>query len=173
MRAWAKPGRLCLRFSNLYNCQKVTLLKLFLGCDKESYYPHQNHRKKSLCSSAFSGQKRYNVEEQNLVFGVGGIVPLPHPFSGEKTVAMTALLVSYLSTLQVLLTVLWINDIIIAQKNSFDADTLDGCLHFVSKFDHRTERTLTLGDLDNQNLKRRSAIDQHPFAHTHTCTLKI
>ena len=86
---------------------------------------------------------------------------------GEKAVAMTALLVPYLSTLQVLLTAFWINDIITAQKNSFDADTLDGCLHFVCKFDRRLERTLTLGDLDNQNLERSSAIDQHPFAHPH------
>ena len=86
---------------------------------------------------------------------------------------MTALFEPNLSTLQVLLTGFWINGTMTAQKNSFDADTLDGCLHFVSKFDHREERTLTLGDLDNQNLKRRSAIDQHPFVQTHTCTLKI
>ena len=44
---------------------------------------------------------------------------------------------------------------------------IDGCLHFVCKFDRRAEGTLTLGDLDNQNLKRRSAIDQHSFTHSH------
>ena len=81
---------------------------------------------------------------------------------------MVALLPPYLSTCQVLLTAFWIDDIITAQQNNFDADTLDGCLHFVCKFDRRAEGTLTLGDLDNQNLKRRSAIDQHPFAHTQT-----
>ena len=75
---------------------------------------------------------------------------------------MTALLVPYLSTLQVLLTAFLIGGIITTQQNNYDADTLDGCLHFVCKFDCRAERTLTLGDLDNQNLKRRSAIDQHP-----------
>ena len=68
-----------------------------------------------------------------------------------------------ISTVPVLLTVFWIDDIITAQQNSFDADTLDGCLHFVCKSDSREERTLTPGGLDNQNLKRRSAIDQHPF----------
>ena len=68
-----------------------------------------------------------------------------------------------LATLQVLLTAILINGIITAQQNSFDADTLDGCLHFVCKFDRRVERTLTLGDLDNQNLERRSAIAQHPI----------
>ena len=68
-----------------------------------------------------------------------------------------------LATLQVLLTAFGIDDIITAQKNSFGADTLDGCLHFVCKFDRWAKRTLTLGDLDNQNLKRRSAIDQHPI----------
>ena len=51
--------------------------------------------------------------------------------------------------------------------NRCDADTLDGCLHFVCKFDCRVERTLTLGDLDNQNLKRRSAINQRSFTHPH------
>ena len=76
---------------------------------------------------------------------------------------MVALLPPYLSTCQVLLTAFWIDDIITAQQNNFDADTLDGCLHFVCKFDRRAERTLTPGGLDNQNLKRRSAIDQHPF----------
>ena len=74
---------------------------------------------------------------------------------------MVALLPPYLSTYQVLLTAFWIDDIITAQQNYFDADTLDGCLHFVCKLDCRVERTLTPGDLDNQNLKRRSAIDQH------------
>ncbi len=49
----------------------------------------------------------------------------------------------YLSTLPVCLTAFWIDDIITAQKNTFDADTLDGCLHFVCNFDRRTERTLT------------------------------
>ena len=80
---------------------------------------------------------------------------------------MTAPFAPYYSTLQVLLTAFLIDGIITAQKNIFDADTLDGCLHFVCKFDHRVERTLTLSDLDNRNLKRRSAIDQHPFAHPH------
>jgi len=80
---------------------------------------------------------------------------------------MTALFALYFSTLPVLLTAFLINDIITAQQNSFDADTLDGCLHFLCKFNHRAERTLTLGDLDNQNLERRSAIDQRPFAHAH------
>ena len=68
-----------------------------------------------------------------------------------------------LATLQVLLTAILINGIITAQQNSFDADTLDGCLHFVCKFDRRVERTLTPGDLDNQNLERRSTISQHPI----------
>ena len=77
------------------------------------------------------------------------------------------------STIPVCLTAFWIDDIITAQQNSFDADTLDGCLHFVCKFDHRAEGTLTPGDLDNHNLKRRPAIDQHPSAQPHTCTLKI
>ena len=95
------------------------------------------------------------------------MVPLPHPFSGEKAIGMTALLCPIFPTRPVLLTVFWINDIITAQQNSFDADTLDGCLHFVCKLDRRVERTLTLGDLDNQNLKRRSAIDQHSFTHSH------
>ena len=65
--------------------------------------------------------------------------------------------------LPVALTAFWIDDIITAQKNSFDADTLDGCLHFVCEFDRRVERTLTPGDLDNQNLERRSTIAQHPI----------
>ena len=95
------------------------------------------------------------------------MLPLPHPFSGERGIAMTALFALYFSTLQVLLTAFLIDGIITAQQNSFDADTLDGCLHFVCKLDHWVERTLTLGDLDNQNLKRRSAIDQHSFAHLH------
>ena len=72
-----------------------------------------------------------------------------------------------ISTVPVLLTAFWIDDIITAQKNSFDADTLDGCLHFVCEFDRRVERTLTLGDLDNQYLERRSAIDLHSFEHPH------
>ena len=86
---------------------------------------------------------------------------------------MTVLLFPIFSTHQVLLTAFLIDGIITAQQNSFDADTLDGCLHFVSKFDHRAERTLTLGDLDNQNLKRRSAIDQRPIRTYPNCTLKI
>ena len=68
-----------------------------------------------------------------------------------------------LATLQVLLTAILINGIITAQQNSFDSETLDGCLHFVCKFDRRVERTLTPGDLDNQNLERRSTISQHPI----------
>ena len=69
--------------------------------------------------------------------------------------------------LPVALTAFWIDDIITAQKNTFDADTLDGCLHFVCKLDCRVERTLTPGDLDNQNFERRSAIDSHPLAYPH------
>ena len=95
------------------------------------------------------------------------MLPLPHPFSGERGIAMTALFALYFSTLQVLLTAFLIDGIITAQQNSFDADTLDGCLHFVCKLDHWVERTLTLGDLDNQNLKRRSAINQRSFTHPH------
>ena len=52
-----------------------------------------------------------------------------------------------ITTFQVLLTAFWIDDIITTQKNSFDADTLDECLHFVCKFDRWVERTLTPGDL--------------------------
>ena len=55
-------------------------------------------------------------------------------------------------------------EVALVERNITDA--LDGCLHFVCKLDHWEERTLTLGDLDNQDLKRRSAIDQHPFTHT-------
>lgn len=80
---------------------------------------------------------------------------------------MVALLPPYLSTYQVLLTAFWIDDIITAQQNNFDADTLDECLHFACKLDRREERTLTLGGFDNQKLKRRSAIDQRPFTHPH------
>ena len=95
------------------------------------------------------------------------MLPLPHPFSGKRGIAMTALFALYFSTLQVLLTAFLIDDIITAQQNSFDADALDGCLHFVCKLDRWEERTLTLGDLDNQNLERRSAIDQRSFTHPH------
>ena len=59
------------------------------------------------------------------------MLPLPHPFSGKRGIAMTALFALYFSTLQVLLTAFLIDGIITAQQNSFDADTLDGCLHFV------------------------------------------
>ena len=59
----------------------------------------------------------------------------------RKSRAMTALFTPYLSTLPVLLTVFRINDIITTQKNSIDADTHDGCLHFVYKFYRRAERT--------------------------------
>ena len=79
---------------------------------------------------------------------------------------MTALFALYFSTFPVLLTAFWIDAIITAQQNNFDADTLDGCLHFVCKFNHQEERTLTLGDLNNQNLERRSAIAQHPIRTT-------
>ena len=89
------------------------------------------------------------------------LIPCP------KTVATTALFTPYFSTFPVALTAFLIDDIITAQKNNFDADTLDGCLHFVCKLDRRVERTLTLGDFDNQKMKRRSAIDQNPFAHPH------
>ena len=99
---------------------------------------------------------------------MGWVVSYHYPLHFfRKNVDATALFALYLSTLPVCLTAFWIDDIITAQKNTFDADTLDGCLHFACKFDHRAERTLTLGDLDNQNLKRRSAIDQHEFAHPH------
>ena len=64
----------------------------------------------------------------------------------------------------------WYNNDI---KNSCNADTLDGCLHFISNFSHRAERTLTPGDLNNQNLNRRSSVQQRAFAQPHTCTLKI
>ena len=95
------------------------------------------------------------------------MLPFPHPFSGEKGIAMTDLFALYFSTLQVLLTAFLIDDIITAQQNIFDADALDGCLHFVCKLDRREERTLTLGDLGNQNMERRSAIDSHPLAYPH------
>ena len=75
------------------------------------------------------------------VFEGGGILPLPHPFSGEKDIVRTALFTPYFSMLPVALTAFWIDDIITAQKNSFDADTLDRCLHFVCEFDRRMERT--------------------------------
>jgi hypothetical protein len=61
--------------------------------------------------------------------------------------------------LTVALTVFWNDDIIAAQKNSLDADTLVRCLHFVCKFDCRVERTLNLGDLNNQNMGRGAAIN--------------
>jgi len=90
----------------------------------------------------------------------------PIHFRTKKTVATTALFNLYFSTLLVCLTAFLIDGIITVQQNSFDADTLDGCLHFVCKFDRWVERTLTLGDLDNQNLERKSAIDQYQLAHT-------
>ena len=43
--------------------KNVTLLTMVFRPDKESYYPHQISKKKSLCRSAFSVQNRYNVEE--------------------------------------------------------------------------------------------------------------
>ena len=124
-------------------------------------------QKKVVELQCFSVQKRYNVDESNPVFREGGILPLPHPFLCEKTIVMTALFTLYFSTFSVLLTVFWIDDIITTQQNNFDADTLDGCLHFVCKFDRRVERTLTPGDLNNPNLERRSASDQRSVAHLH------
>ena len=116
---------------------------------RNPYYPHKI-AEKSRCTAVLFRVKNVTMSTNRTSF-------LKEWYS---TITLS------IPAVPVLLTVFWIDDIITAQQNSFDADTLDGCLHFVCKFNHRAERTLTLGELDNQNLKRRTAINQRPLAHT-------
>lgn len=125
----------------------VTHLKPIWGVDKESYYlPLQNHRK-SCCAAVLFRVKNVTMSTNRTSF-------LKEWYS---TITLS------ISTVPVLLTVFWIDDIITAQKNSFDADTLDGCLHFVCNLITGWNGHKASGDLNNQNLERRPAIAQHPI----------
>ena len=61
----------------------------------------------------------------------------------------------------------WIDDIITAQQNSFDADTLDGCLHFVCNLITGWNGHKASGDLNNPKQKGGLPSINIPFAYPH------
>ena len=103
--------------------RNVTLLWAILELDKKSYYPLKN-AKKVVVAQCFFGIKSLQCRSTEDRF-----------YKGRYSVTSLSI-----ATLQVLLTAFLIDGTITAQKNSFDADTLDGCLHFVCIFNRRVER---------------------------------
>ena len=107
-----------------FSLKNVTLLQPILGFDKEPYYPLKIVEKSCCAAMLFRG-KNVTMQADRTSFWKEWYSTITLP----------------LSTVPVLLTAFGVDDIIITQQNSFDADTLDGCLYFVCKFDRRVERT--------------------------------